>query len=91
MPLLLEKRPDFGMDPNDDGVELRLRGEAKHQLWIAADTRESTWRSTSTSWRRKVERVGTDEFPRRRAARQALRHAGDRGDDRRRRPAPAKR
>src|ERR1700691_1813183 len=41
LPLLLEKRPDLAMTPNDDGVELRMRGEARQQLWITADTRES--------------------------------------------------
>jgi protein TonB len=63
MPLLLEKRPDFGMDPNDDGVELRLRGESKNQLWISADTRESMVAVYLDRWRRKVERVGTLNFP----------------------------
>ncbi len=32
LPLLLEKRPDLAMTPNDDGVELRMRGEAMQQL-----------------------------------------------------------
>ncbi len=63
MPLLLEKRPDFGMDPNDDGIELRLRGESKNQLWISADTRESVVAVYLDRWRRKVERVGTLNFP----------------------------
>jgi periplasmic protein TonB len=63
LPLLLEKRPDFGMDPNDDGVELRLRGESKNQLWISADTRESVVAVYLDRWRRKVERVGTLNFP----------------------------
>lgn len=63
LPLLLEKRPDLGMDPNDDGVELRLRGEARKQLWVAADTRESDVAVYLDSWRRKVERVGTTNFP----------------------------
>jgi protein TonB len=62
-PLLLEKRPDLAMTPNDDGVELRLRGEAKHELWIAADTRESDVAVYLDSWRRKIERVGTMNFP----------------------------
>ena len=62
-PLLLEKRPDLGMTPNDDGVELRMRGEAMHQLWIAADTRESDVAVYLDSWRRKIERVGTMNFP----------------------------
>jgi protein TonB len=63
LPTLLEKRPDLGMTPNDDGVELRMRGEAMHQLWIAADTRESDVAVYLDSWRRKIERVGTMNFP----------------------------
>jgi protein TonB len=63
LPLLLEKRPDLGMTPNDDGVELRMRGSAKQQLWIAADTRESDLAVYLDSWRRKIERVGTVNFP----------------------------
>ena len=62
-PLLLEKRPDLGMNPNDDGVELRMRGEAQHHLWVAADTRQSDVAVYLDSWRRKVERVGTVNFP----------------------------
>jgi protein TonB len=63
LPLLLEKRPELAMTPNDDGVELRMRGEAMHQLWIAADTRESDVAVYLDSWRRKIERVGTMNFP----------------------------
>lgn len=63
LPLLLEKRPDLGMAPNDDGVELRMRGAARQQLWIAADTRESDVAVYLDSWRRKIERVGTMNFP----------------------------
>ena len=63
LPLLLQKRPDLGMAPNDDGVELRMRGEAKQQLWIAADTRESEVAVYLDAWRRRVERVGTMNFP----------------------------
>jgi protein TonB len=63
LPLLLEKRPDLAMTPNDDGVELRMRGEAMHQLWIAADTKESDVAVYLDSWRRKIERVGTMNFP----------------------------
>jgi protein TonB len=63
LPLLLEKRPDLAMTPNDDGVELRMRGEAIRQLWIAADTRESDVAVYLDSWRRKIERVGTMNFP----------------------------
>jgi protein TonB len=63
LPLLLEKRPDLAMTPNSDGVELRMRGEAAPQLWIAADTRESDVAVYLDSWRRKIERVGTMNFP----------------------------
>jgi protein TonB len=63
LPLLLEKRPDLAMTPNDDGVELRMRGESKKELWIAADTRESDVAVYLDSWRRKIERVGTMNFP----------------------------
>ncbi len=60
---LLEKRPNLQMMPNDDGVELRMRGETRDQLWIAADTRESDVAVYLDSWRRKIERVGTTNFP----------------------------
>jgi periplasmic protein TonB len=63
LPLLLEKRPDLAMTPNDDGVELRMRGDSKKRLWIAADTRESDVAVYLDSWRRKIERVGTMNFP----------------------------
>jgi protein TonB len=63
LPLLLEKRPDLAMTPNDDGVQLRMRGESKKELWIAADTRESDVAVYLDSWRRKIERVGTMNFP----------------------------
>ena len=63
LPLLLEKRPDLGMTPNSDGVELRVRGETKQGLWIAADTRESEVAEYLDNWRRKIERVGTMNFP----------------------------
>jgi protein TonB len=63
LPELLEKRPDLAMTPNDEGIELRLRGESKRQLWIAADTRESDVAVYLDIWRRKIERVGTINFP----------------------------
>lgn len=60
---LLEDKPDLGMTPNDDGIELRLRGEARRQLWIAADTRASDVAVYLDAWRRKIERIGTMNFP----------------------------
>jgi len=49
--------------PHGGRVELRLRGESKNQLWISADTRESVVAVYLDRWRRKVERVGTLNFP----------------------------
>jgi len=63
LPLRLERLPDLDMNANDDGVELRLRGESKQRLWIAADTRASDVAVYLDGWRRKVERVGTLNFP----------------------------
>jgi protein TonB len=62
-PLQLEDHPDLGMEPNDDGIQLRFRGEARKQLWVSADTRESDVAVYLDGWRRKVERVGTVNFP----------------------------
>ena len=63
-PIRLEKRPELAMNPNDDGVELRLRGAHRKELWISADTRSSDVAAYLDGWRRKVERVGTMNFPR---------------------------
>jgi len=60
---LLENRPDYGMSPNDEGVDLRLRGESRNRQWIVADTRESDVAVYLDGWRRKIERVGTMNFP----------------------------
>ncbi len=79
------------MTPNDDGVELRMRGEAMHQLWIAADTRESDVAVYLDSWRRKIERVGTMNFPDVARREKLSGTPGDRSDHRRRRQAAADR
>jgi protein TonB len=63
MPEPLEKKPNLAMAPNDDGIELHLRGETRNQLWVAADTRESDVAVYLDGWRRKIERVGTLNFP----------------------------
>ena len=63
MPEPLEKKPNLAMAANDDGIELRMRGEARNQLWVAADTREADVAVYLDGWRRKIERVGTVNFP----------------------------
>lgn len=63
MPEPLEKRPNLDMLPNDDGIALRMRGETRNQLWVTADTQESDVAVYLDGWRRKIERVGTVNFP----------------------------
>jgi len=63
MPQLLENKPDLGLAANADDQALRLRGESHGELWITADTRESGLAVYLDAWRRKVEHVGTLNFP----------------------------
>ena len=42
---------------------LRLRGETRDELYVTADTRASDSRPTSMRWRRRVERIGTINYP----------------------------
>jgi len=84
-----KKRPDLAMTPNDDGVELRMRGERSTKLWIAADTQRIRRRGVPGQLApQDLERVGTNDFPTLRAARSSP-APGDRGDDRRRRQTAA--
>ncbi len=43
--------------------ELRLRGEQRDELYVTADTRASRLAPYLDSWRRRVERVGTINYP----------------------------
>jgi protein TonB len=61
--LLLSAVPTLGVSPNEDGVELRIRGEARQALWVTADTRASDIAVYLDHWRRKIERIGTVNFP----------------------------
>jgi protein TonB len=63
MPELLQNKPDLGLAANEEDPNLRLRGESHGELWITADTRESGLAVYLDSWRRKVEHVGTLNFP----------------------------
>jgi protein TonB len=47
----------------DSGEALRLRGAAKRELLISANTRESTVAVYLDGWRHKIERVGTANYP----------------------------
>lgn len=46
-----------------DAIELMLRGKSHSERWITPDTRASELAPYLASWKRKVERVGTLNFP----------------------------
>jgi protein TonB len=43
--------------------ELQLRGETRDELYVTADTRASRLAPYLDSWRRRVERIGTVNYP----------------------------
>jgi protein TonB len=47
----------------DDGDALRLKGKAERELLVTANTRESSVAVYLDGWRRKVERIGTANYP----------------------------
>jgi protein TonB len=47
--------------PGED--ELRLRGETRDQYYLSADTRASPFAPYLDGWRRRVERIGTVNYP----------------------------
>jgi len=61
--LMLSTIPTLGVNPNEDGVELRMRGETTRALWVTADTHASDLAVYLDHWRRKIERIGTLNFP----------------------------
>ncbi len=63
-PELLRKRDALGIQSNEDDEHLRLQGQSHGELWITAETRESSVAVYLDAWRRKVEHVGTLNFPR---------------------------
>ena len=67
-PLMLDQQASDQPGPDDDGPA-RLRGPKRDELWVTPDTRASIVAPYLVSWRAKVERIGTLNFPA--AARQA--------------------
>lgn len=61
--LQLSNVPTLGVNPNEESVELRMRGETRSELWVTADTRASDVARYLDLWRRKIERIGTLNFP----------------------------
>ena len=62
-PLLLDQPSVAQPGPEDDQGPTELRGPKRDELWITPDTRMSVLAPYLDSWRRKVERIGTVNFP----------------------------
>jgi periplasmic protein TonB len=63
------ERLELQAEPAQAAEELRLRGDTRDQYYLSADTRESPFAPYLDGWRRRVERIGTLNYPS--AARQA--------------------
>ncbi|HYL03455.1 MAG TPA: TonB family protein [Steroidobacteraceae bacterium] len=62
-PLLLDEPPVAEPGPADEPGPTTLRGPKRDELWIAPDTQAATLAPYLDAWRRKVERVGTLNYP----------------------------
>jgi periplasmic protein TonB len=62
-PLLLDAPPVAEPGPEDDQGPVELRGPKRDELWITPDTRVTMLAPYLDAWRRKVERIGTLNFP----------------------------
>ncbi|TLY63441.1 MAG: TonB family protein [Gammaproteobacteria bacterium] len=57
------RRGRQGTGPEEDQGPLTLRGPKRDELWVTPDTRAATLAPYLDAWRRKVERVGTINYP----------------------------
>ena len=62
-PLLLDAPETAQPAPEDDPGPAELRGPSRDELWITPDTRMALLAPYLDAWRRKVERIGTLNFP----------------------------
>ena len=62
-PLLLEQQNSSQPGPEDQNGPAMLRGPKRDELWVTPDTRAATLAPYLDSWRRKVERIGTINYP----------------------------
>jgi len=63
MPEMLADTPGAPRAGRGDALELLLRGKASDERWISPDTKASRLAPYLSEWKRKVERVGTLNFP----------------------------
>lgn len=61
-PIRLEGSAAAPMGPDDAGPA-QLRGPHRSELWVTPDTREATLAPYLDHWRRRVERIGTLNYP----------------------------
>lgn len=62
-PLLLQQQDASQPGPEDENGPATLRGPKRDELWVTPDTRAATLAPYLDAWRRKVERVGTINYP----------------------------
>lgn len=63
LPQFIGDTPGNPRSGRGDAIELLLRGKSNGERWITPDTRASDLAPYLASWKRKVERVGTLNFP----------------------------
>ena len=61
-PLLIDQPATAEPGPDEQGPA-QLRGPQRDELWVTPDTRAATLAPYLDSWRRKVERIGTINYP----------------------------
>ena len=62
-PLLIDAAAAAQPGPQDEGGPAKLRGPERDELWVTPDTRAATLAPYLDAWRRKVERIGTINYP----------------------------
>lgn len=63
VPVLAEGNSDRDAAGTDDEQDRLLHGPRRDELWVTPDTRESVVAEYLVSWRMKIERLGTLNFP----------------------------
>ena len=63
VPVLAEGNSERDKLGLDDAEEQQIRGPKRDELWVTPDTREALVAPYLVSWRTKIERLGTLNFP----------------------------
>jgi protein TonB len=62
-PLLLDEQPASQPGPADESGPAQLRGPKRDELWVTPDSKAATLAPYLDAWRRKVEHIGTLNYP----------------------------